>query len=77
MYVHMNVTVHLLYLRCGKCHRFMKYIAAKPHRLYCMHCDETYSLPPGGTVKLYKVKRVFLNTVFMLNTWLGIEVPIG
>eukprot|EP00731_Ephydatia_muelleri_P027048 Em0018g1148a len=40
--------------RCGKCRRFMKYIAAKPHRLYCMHCDETYSLPPGGTIKLYK-----------------------
>ena len=40
--------------RCGKCRRFMKYVAAKPHRLYCMHCDETYSLPPGGTIKLYK-----------------------
>lgn len=39
--------------RCGECRRYMKYIAAKPQRLYCMNCDETYSLPQGGTIKLY------------------------
>ena len=22
--------------------------------MYCAHCNETYSLPQGGTVKLYK-----------------------
>ena len=41
--------------RCGKCRRFMKYIAAKPYRLHCSSCDETYSLPQDGTVKIYQV----------------------
>ena len=41
--------------RCGKCRRFLKYISAKPQRMYCANCDETYSLPQGGTIKLYKV----------------------
>ena len=40
--------------RCGKCHRYMTYIPSKPQRLYCRHCDNTYSLPQGGTIKLYK-----------------------
>ncbi|KAG9334012.1 hypothetical protein JZ751_009244 [Albula glossodonta] len=43
--------------RCGKCHRFMKYIQAKPSRLHCSHCDETYSLPQNGAIKLYKELR--------------------
>ena len=46
-----NVMVY----RCGKCRRFLKYISAKPQRMYCANCDETYSLPQGGTIKLYKV----------------------
>lgn len=40
--------------RCGKCRRYLKYIAARPHRMYCPHCNETYSLPSEGAVKLYK-----------------------
>lgn len=40
--------------RCGKCLRFMKYIAAKPSRLHCPHCDETYALPQNGKIMLYK-----------------------
>lgn len=40
--------------RCGKCCRYLKYIAAKPQRMYCSHCNETYSLPQGGSIKLYK-----------------------
>eukprot|EP00126_Sphaerothecum_destruens_P009187 Sdes_comp20457_c0_seq4m14676 len=40
--------------KCGKCRRYMKYIAAKPSRIYCPNCDETYSLPQNGTIKLYK-----------------------
>ena len=48
----------MLYVyRCGKCQRFLKYISAKPQRMYCANCDETYSLPQGGTIKLYKVHR--------------------
>ena len=33
----------------------MTYIPSKPQRLYCRHCDDTYSLPQGGSIKLYKV----------------------
>lgn len=40
--------------RCGKCRRYMKYIQTKPARLHCRNCDDTYSLPPGGTVHVYR-----------------------
>ncbi|CEG78805.1 Putative DNA topoisomerase [Rhizopus microsporus] len=43
--------------KCGKCKRYMKYIALKPNRLHCSTCDETYSLPLNGTIKLYKELR--------------------
>ena len=32
----------------------MKYVQAKPSRLYCNHCDETLSLPQNGNIKLYQ-----------------------
>ncbi|XP_051623947.1 DNA topoisomerase 3-beta-1 isoform X3 [Manacus candei] len=54
--------------RCGKCHRFMKYIQAKPSRLHCSHCDDTYSLPQNGTIKLYKELRCPLDD-FELVLW--------
>lgn len=54
--------------RCGKCHRFMKYIQAKPSRLHCSHCDETYSLPQNGVIKLYKELRCPLDE-FELVLW--------
>ena len=41
--------------KCGNCSRYMKYIASRPQRLYCMQCEKTYSLPLKGTIKLYKV----------------------
>lgn len=44
-----------LFSKCGQCCRYMKYISSRPHRLYCMSCDQTYGLPHAGTVKLYKV----------------------
>lgn len=40
--------------RCGKCRRYMKLIQAKPSRLHCSNCDETYSLPQNGGIKLYQ-----------------------
>eukprot|EP01147_Barroeca_monosierra_P001141 gene1141-4360_t len=43
--------------RCGKCNRYLKYISAKPQRLYCQTCDETYSLPHNGKIVLYKELR--------------------
>eukprot|EP00794_Sanderia_malayensis_P017982 gene17982-19779_t len=54
--------------RCGKCQRFMKHVVAKPSRLHCAHCDETYSLPQGGTIKLYKELRCPLDE-FELLLW--------
>uniref|UniRef100_A0A8C5EUX9 DNA topoisomerase n=1 Tax=Gouania willdenowi TaxID=441366 RepID=A0A8C5EUX9_GOUWI len=54
--------------RCGKCHRFMKYIQTKPSRLHCSHCDETYSLPQNGAIKLYKELRCPLDD-FELLLW--------
>ncbi|XP_039627490.1 DNA topoisomerase 3-beta-1 isoform X1 [Polypterus senegalus] len=54
--------------RCGKCHRFMKYIQAKPSRLHCSHCDETYSLPQNGAIKLFKELRCPLDE-FELVLW--------
>lgn len=44
-----------LFSKCGRCRHYMRYIPSRPHRLYCMNCDQTYSLPLAGTVKLYKV----------------------
>ena len=39
------------FYRCGKCRRFMKYVQAKPARLYCANCDDTYNLPQNGLIK--------------------------
>lgn len=39
--------------KCGKCRRYMKYISLRPSRLYCNTCEEVYSLPQGGNIKLY------------------------
>ncbi|KAK3783011.1 hypothetical protein RRG08_015351 [Elysia crispata] len=54
--------------RCGKCHRFMKFVQAKPSRLYCSTCDETYSLPQNGNIKLYKELKCPLDE-FELLLW--------
>ena len=59
-------SLHTWLLRCGKCRRFMKYIAARPQRLYCMHCDETFSLPQGGSIKLFKVSSERLRRAMQL-----------
>jgi len=40
--------------KCGKCKRYMNFIPLKPTRLYCQTCEETYALPQGGSIKLYK-----------------------
>ena len=31
-----------------------RYVSAKPQRLYCPTCDETYDLPQNGKIVLYK-----------------------
>ncbi|PIK48568.1 hypothetical protein BSL78_14556 [Apostichopus japonicus] len=54
--------------RCGKCRRYMKYIAAKPSRLHCAHCEETFSLPQNGVIKLYKELKCPLDN-FELIVW--------
>lgn len=58
------------YSRCGKCRRYMKYIQTKPARLYCTQCDETYSLPRGGLVRVYKELKCPLDD-FELIAWSG------
>lgn len=54
--------------RCGKCRRYMKYIQQKPSRLHCSHCDETYSLPIGGIVRVYRELKCPLDD-FELLAW--------
>ncbi|XP_065332165.1 DNA topoisomerase 3-beta-1 [Cloeon dipterum] len=54
--------------RCGKCRRYMKYVQAKPARLHCSHCDETYSLPQNGVVRIYKELKCPLDD-FELLSW--------
>ena len=41
--------------KCGKCRRYMKLVEARPSRLHCSTCNETYSVPQNGMIKLYKV----------------------
>ncbi|KAF2364981.1 TOPRIM domain [Trinorchestia longiramus] len=43
--------------RCGKCKRYMKLVETKPQRLYCATCDDTYAVPPGGSVREYQENR--------------------
>ena len=54
--------------RCGKCRRYMKLVSAKPSRLHCSSCDETYSLPQNGSIKLYKEIKCPLDD-FELVLW--------
>ncbi|XP_047004194.1 DNA topoisomerase 3-beta-1 [Schistocerca americana] len=56
------------YSRCGKCRRYMKYIQAKPSRMHCSHCDETYSVPQNGCIRIYKELKCPLDD-FELLSW--------
>ena len=51
----------------------MKYIMAKPTRLYCQSCDETFVLPQNGTIKLYQELKCPLDDVnifFLKKLWI-------
>lgn len=39
--------------KCGKCLRYMKYIAMRPSRLYCPSCEEVHALPQNGHIKVW------------------------
>lgn len=54
--------------RCGKCRRYMKYVQAKPSRLHCSHCDETFNLPQNGNVRTFKELKCPLDD-FELVSW--------
>ena len=43
--------------KCGRCYRYMNFLALKPCRLYCPNCELTYKLPQSGTIKTYKEQR--------------------
>uniref|UniRef100_A0A672RCY9 DNA topoisomerase n=1 Tax=Sinocyclocheilus grahami TaxID=75366 RepID=A0A672RCY9_SINGR len=47
---------------------FFNHPQAKPSRLHCSHCDETYSLPQNGAIKLYKELKCPLDE-FELVLW--------
>jgi hypothetical protein len=51
----------------------MRFIPLKPQRLYCQNCEDTYSLPQNGTIKLYKEIRCPLDNfelvLFSLGKW--------
>ncbi|EDV28672.1 uncharacterized protein TRIADDRAFT_49643 [Trichoplax adhaerens] len=68
------------FCRCGSCNRYMKLIVAKPSRLYCKTCDQTYSLPQNGTIKLYKELKCpiddFELVLFSANTGTAKAVPL-
>ena len=50
--------------------RFMKLVASKPARLHCPNCDATYSLPAGGSFKLFNELKCPLDE-FELLLWVG------
>ncbi|EAT36302.1 AAEL011603-PA [Aedes aegypti] len=54
--------------RCGKCRRYMKYIQTKPARLHCSQCDETYTMPTKGIVRVYRELKCPLDD-FELLAW--------
>lgn len=58
--------------RCGKCRRYMNYIQAAPSRLYCSFCGETYSLPPGGILRVYKELKCPLDDFELLSYSTGV-----
>lgn len=62
---------HVFHYRCGKCRRYMKYIQAKPQRLHCSQCDETYSLPQNGNIRLYKELKCPLDDFELLSWTMG------
>lgn len=66
-----------LYLRCGKCRRYMKFIQAKPSRMYCTNCDETYNLPQQGSIKLYKELKCPLDDFELVQWTAGGKGKVG
>eukprot|EP00051_Salpingoeca_urceolata_P020698 m.313900 g.313900 ORF g.313900 m.313900 type:complete len:266 (+) comp19665_c0_seq5:319-1116(+) len=52
--------------RCGQCMRYMKLVQAKPVRLHCQTCNETYSMPQNGKVVEYKGLRCPLDNFEMV-----------
>ncbi len=56
--------------KCGKCRRYMKIIHKQPARLFCEICDETYSLPVKGSIKLFSENICPLDE-FELVLWRG------
>lgn len=43
-----------VFSKCGKCRRYMHFMALRPVRLHCRNCNETYALPSTGSIKLFK-----------------------
>lgn len=54
--------------KCGKCRRYMKLVEARPVRLFCATCNETFAVPQGGNIKLYQELKCPLDE-FELLLW--------
>lgn len=53
--------------RCGKCRRYMKYVPQRPQRLFCNNCNQTYSLPQNGSIKVFKDDKCPLDGFALLQ----------
>lgn len=53
--------------KCGKCLRYMKYIAMRPSRLYCPSCEEVHALPQNGHIKVWFLIQQDVSTLDTLK----------
>lgn len=65
------------YFRCGKCHRYLKFIDSRPQRLHCSICNETYTLPQNGTIRPYKTEKCPLDKFELLCYTQGGKGRVG
>lgn len=45
----------------------MKYVPQKPQRLYCSNCEQTYSLPQNGSIKVFKDDKCPLDNFALIQ----------
>jgi len=55
----------------------MKFIQAKPCRLYCSSCDETFSLPQNGNLRLYKELKCPLDDYELVYYTTGVQGKVN
>lgn len=53
--------------KCGTCKRYMKYVPQRPQRIFCPNCNQTYSLPQNGSIKVFKDDKCPLDNFALLH----------